>query len=61
MSGSGKLLHASTTDTDARLFRKGPGKEARLVFMGHALMENRNGKVMRFNASGRHRPAKARR
>jgi hypothetical protein len=38
--------HASTTDTDARLFRKGPGKEARLVFMGHALMENRNGLVV---------------
>jgi transposase len=38
--------HASTTDADARLFRKGPGKEARLVFMGHALMENRNGLVV---------------
>jgi transposase len=35
--------HASTTDPDARLFRKGPGKEARLCFIGHALMENRNG------------------
>src|SRR5499427_6168471 len=35
--------HASTTDPDARLYRKGPGKEARLCFMGHALMENRNG------------------
>ena len=38
--------HASTTDADARLFRKGPGKEARLCFMGHALMENRNGLVV---------------
>ena len=38
--------HASTTDADARLFRKGPGKEARLVFMGHALMENRNGLIL---------------
>ena len=38
--------HASTTDSDARLFRKGPGKEARLVFMGHAVMENRNGLVV---------------
>lgn len=38
--------HASTTDGDARLFRKGPGKEARLSFMGHALMENRNGLVV---------------
>ena len=38
--------HVSTTDPDARLFRKGPGKEARLVFIGHALMENRNGLVV---------------
>jgi transposase len=35
--------HASTTDPDARLYRKGPGKEARLCFMGHGLMENRSG------------------
>lgn len=35
--------HASTTDPDARLYRKGPGKEVKLCFMGHALMENRNG------------------
>jgi transposase len=38
--------HASTTDADARLFRKGPGKEARLCFMGHALMENRHGLIV---------------
>ncbi len=38
--------HASTSDADARLFRTGPGKEARLCFMGHALMENRNGLVV---------------
>jgi IS5 family transposase len=38
--------HASSTDPDARLFRKGPGKEARLCFMGHALMENRNGLII---------------
>ena len=36
----------STTDLDARLYRKGKGKEARLAFMGHALMENRNGLVV---------------
>jgi len=35
--------HASTTDPDARLYRKGAGKEAKLSFMGHALMENRSG------------------
>lgn len=38
--------HASTTDPDARLYRKGPGQEARLCFMGHALMENRHGLVV---------------
>jgi transposase len=35
--------HASTTDPEARLYRKGRGKEAKLCFMGHALMENRHG------------------
>jgi transposase len=35
--------HASTTDPDARLYRKGPGKEAKLSFIGHGLMENRCG------------------
>lgn len=35
--------HASTTDPEARLYRKGNGKESKLCFMGHALMENRNG------------------
>ncbi len=35
--------HASTTDPDARLYKKGKGKEARLCFMGHGLMENRHG------------------
>lgn len=35
--------HASTTDPEARLYRKGKGKESRLCYMGHALMENRSG------------------
>jgi len=35
--------HESTTDPQARLYRKGNGRESRLCFMGHALMENRNG------------------
>jgi transposase len=35
--------HASTTDPEARLYRKGKGKEAKLCFMGHGLMENRHG------------------
>jgi hypothetical protein len=38
--------HASSTDAEARLFRKGAGKEARLCFMGHLLMENRSGLVV---------------
>src|SRR5271168_1119426 len=38
--------HASMTDPDAKLYRKGPGKEAKLCFMGHALMENRCGLVV---------------
>lgn len=38
--------HASATDPDARLFRKGRGKEAKLCFIGHALMENRNGLIV---------------
>jgi len=38
--------HASTTDPEARLYRKGNGKEAKLAFMGHVLMENRNGLVV---------------
>ena len=35
--------HASTTDADARLYRKGDGQASRLCYMGHALMENRHG------------------
>ena len=38
--------HASVTDPDARLYRKGEGKEAKLCYMGHALMENRSGLVI---------------
>jgi transposase len=35
--------HASTTDPDVRLYRKADGRGSRLCFMGHVLMENRNG------------------
>jgi transposase len=38
--------HSSTTDPDARLFRKGAGKEAKLCHMGHLLTENRNGLIV---------------
>jgi transposase len=35
--------HESKTDPDARLYRKGKGKEAKLCYAGHVVMENRNG------------------
>jgi transposase len=38
--------HASTTDPDARLSRKGTGREAKLAYTGHLLMENRHGLVV---------------
>ena len=43
--------HQSTTDPEARLLRKGKGKEAKLVFMAHALMENRHGMLTDFQVS----------
>jgi transposase len=42
----GNETHASTTDPDAMLARKGSGKEAKLSYSGHVLMENRNGMVV---------------
>lgn len=38
--------HASTTDPEARLYKKAAGQEAKLCFLGHVLMENRNGLVI---------------
>ena len=38
--------HESTTDPEARLAKKGAGKEAKLCFAGHVLMENRTGLVV---------------
>jgi transposase len=38
--------HASTTDPDARLARKGKGKEAKMAYSAHALMENRHGLIV---------------
>src|SRR5689334_18777607 len=38
--------HASTTDSDARLYRKGPGQPAKLAYLGHVLMENRHALVV---------------
>ena len=38
--------HQSTTDPQARLYRKGNSQEAKLAYLGHVLMENRNGLVV---------------
>jgi transposase len=43
--------HASRTDPDARLMRKGKGKEAKLVFMAHALMEHGHGLLVDFQVT----------
>ena len=48
--------HESTTDPDARLFTKSRGSEAKLSYLGHVLMENRNGLLLQTflsEASGR--------
>lgn len=39
-------MHASTTDPEARLYKKAAGQEAKLCFLGHVLMENRHGLVV---------------
>jgi transposase len=46
--------HASTTDPEAQLARKGKGKESRLAYAGHALMENRNGLVLGLSVTAPH-------
>ena len=43
--------HASTTDAQAKFFRKGTGKEAKLCFMGHVLTENRPGLIVKAHVS----------
>jgi transposase len=42
----GNNTHTSTTDPDAKLYRKGNGQAAKLSYMGHALMENRSGLIV---------------
>src|SRR5437868_116756 len=47
--------HESSTDADAKLARKGNGKEAKLSFQGNLLVENRNGLIVNaelFEANG---------
>ena len=39
--------HASTTDPDARLYKKARGREARLAYLGHVLMEHRSGLIVK--------------
>ena len=39
-------IHASASDADARLYRKGDGQSSRLCFMGHLLMENGNALIV---------------
>lgn len=54
--------HQSTTDPEARLARKGAGKEAKLSYAGHVLMENRNGIAVQgcvTQATGRAEPQAA--
>jgi transposase len=43
--------HASTTDPDARLYRKSDGAESRLAYLGHLLIENRHGLIVDAMAS----------
>jgi transposase len=43
--------HASKTDADAKLFRKGKNQAAKLYFMGHAMIENRHGLVVQADAT----------
>ena len=43
--------HQSRTDPEAKLYRKGPGKEAKLSHMGHVLAENRNGLIVTVTAT----------
>ena len=46
MSSAANETHQSTTDPEARLARKGKGKEAKLCFGAHVLMDNREGLVV---------------
>ena len=53
--------HASTTDPDAQLYRKGQGKEAKLAYLGHVLLDNRHGLVAKCVPRPRPGPANGRR
>lgn len=49
--------HESTTDPEARLFKKSKGSEAKLGYLGHVLMENRNGLLVETFLTEAHRRA----
>ena len=44
--------HQSTTDPDARLYKKAVGREAKLGYLGHLLSENRHGFINRHRRDG---------
>lgn len=46
--------HESKTAPEAKLLRKGRGREAKLCYVGHALMENKNGLVVDFSVTEAH-------
>jgi hypothetical protein len=48
--------HASKTDPEARLYKKSTGQEAKLSYLGHTLVENRNGLVVGAMATRRTEP-----
>ena len=50
-SAASNASHASTTDSDARLYRRSNGREAKLSYMAHVVMENRNGLIVQAQAT----------
>jgi len=54
-------IHRSTTNPEARLYKKGDGQLAKLCYFGHALMENRHGLVVGGGASLPNRHGRTRR
>jgi hypothetical protein len=52
--------HESTTDPEAKLYRKGSSQPAKLYYIGHAMIENRHGLVVQADGDGRNRQGRAR-
>jgi transposase len=44
--------HESYTDPDCRLYRKSEGQQAKLCYLGHLMMENRNGFIVEGQVTG---------